>query len=126
MRRTKGKQILTELMCKKIKREGFWAVSGVRYPEEYEYFKGKFGENFKLLNVECEAKKRYERIIKRGTKGEGEMTFEEFMEIENKETEKVINETIKLAEFSVTNNRTIEELHESLDKVVGEIGINTP
>ncbi|MCK4531818.1 MAG: hypothetical protein KAT94_03050, partial [Candidatus Aenigmarchaeota archaeon] len=49
MRKSKGKHILTELICEKIESNGFWAVSGVRYPEEYEYFKKNFGGNFKLI-----------------------------------------------------------------------------
>lgn len=124
MRKSKGKHILTELICEKIESNGFWAVSGVRYPEEYEYFKKNFGGNFKLINMECDAEKRYERVRKRGTKGESDITFREFMEIENKETEKVINKTIKLAEFSVTNNGTIGELQERLDKLAEKLGIS--
>ncbi|UCC91879.1 MAG: AAA family ATPase [Candidatus Aenigmatarchaeota archaeon] len=121
MRGTKGRQILTELICRKIESRGFWAVSGVRYPEEHDYFRGKFGKNFKLVNVECEARKRYERVRKRGTKGEAGITFGKFMEIEKKETEKVINKTIKLADFSVKNNGTIGDLHGKVDILVKKI-----
>lgn len=124
MRKEKGNQILTELICKNIRSDGFWVVSGVRYPEEYEYFKGQFLEGFKMISVGCEAKKRYERTKKRGTKGEADMTFEKFMEIEKKETEKAIDETITHAEFYVDNNGTIEELNKSLDEVVEKLGIS--
>ncbi len=124
MRKGKGNHVLTELICEKIGDEGFWVISGVRYPEEYDHFKLYFGVNFKFIKVECEAKKRHKRIRKRGTKGEGSMMFKEFMEIENKETEKIINKTIELAEFSVTNNGTIEKLHKSLDKLAEKIGIS--
>ena len=124
MRKEKGNHILTELICRKIGKEGFWVVSGVRYPEEYEYFKGQFLEGFKMINVGCEAKKRYERTKKRGTKGEADMTFKDFMDIEKKETEKVIDETITHAQFSVDNNGTIGELQKSLDKVVEKLGIS--
>jgi dephospho-CoA kinase len=123
MRRTKGKHILTELICGKIKPWGFWAVSGVRYPEEHDYLRGRFRGNFRLLNVECGARERYGRVRKRGTKGEADITFREFIEIDKKETEKVISKTIKLADFSVTNNGTIRDLHGRLDKLAGKLGI---
>jgi dephospho-CoA kinase len=124
MRKSKGKHILTELICKKIERKGMWAVSGVRYPDEYDHFKRNFEEDFKLINVECGAKKRYERVRKRGTKGERDITFREFMQIENKETEKIINKTIELAESSVNNNGTFKGLQESLDRLAGKLGIS--
>ncbi len=123
MRGTKGKHILTELICRRIESRGLWAVSGVRYPEEHDYFRGRFGKNFKMVNVECEARKRYERVRKRGTKGEANITFREFMEIEKRETEKVISKTIKLADFSVTNNGTVGDLQGRLDKLTGKLGI---
>ena len=124
MRKKGGKHVLTKLICDKIGKEGHWAISGVRYPEEHEYFRKRFGRDFKLLDIVCDARKRYERILKRGTKGEGEMTFEEFMEIEKKETEKMIEQTEKLADFLLDNNGTMEELYENVDILAKKLGIS--
>lgn len=123
MRKKNGNHILTELICEKIGKEGFWAISGIRYPEEYDHFKLHFGDNFKLVNVECKVEKRYERIIRRGTKGEGHLTFEEFMNIEERETESIINKTVEMSDFSVVNNTSVEELHRKLDKLAEKLGI---
>jgi len=123
MRKGEGKHVLTKLICEKVSRNGFWAISGVRYPEEVAHFKKMFGGSFKLVYVGCDARKRYERVIKRGTKGEGRLTFAQFMEIEGKETEKVINETLKLADFSVGNDGTISEFRRKIDALAKKLGI---
>jgi dephospho-CoA kinase len=123
MRRKNGKDALTVEMCRKIKHEGFWAISGVRYPEEHDYFRKCFNGDFRLVDVECSAKKRHERVVRRGTKGEAGMTFEKFMEIEEKETERIIEETVKLADFRINNNGTISQLNRKIDDLAKKLGI---
>lgn len=124
LREEQGKDILTKMIAEKVGKEGLWAISGVRYPEEDEYFRKFFGENYRLVNVSCDAEKRYERVVKRGTKGEGGMTLEQFKDIENRETEKVINETVELADFSIENNGSLEELRESIGNIAEKIGFS--
>lgn len=123
LRAKSGKHILTRMISDKIEKEGFWAISGVRYPEEVGYFRERFGDAFGLVYIACETKKRYERIVKRGTKGEGGMTFARFMEIEEKETEKVIGETVKLADFSINNDGTKAEFEKRIDVLAKKIGL---
>ncbi len=123
MRRDCGRDVLTELICRRIERSGFWAISGVRYPEEVGYFKKAFGDAFRLVHVACCTKKRYARVRKRGTKGEGRMSLKKFMEIEGKETEKIMNETIGLADFSVSNDGTIRQFETAIDGLARKIGI---
>jgi dephospho-CoA kinase len=124
MRAKGGKFVLTKLICEKIEPKGFWAISGVRYPEEVEYFKTAFGSNFKLVEIACSTRKRFDRVVGRGTKGEGGMTFERFMEIEEKETEKIIGATIKLADFSINNDGTKQEFEKRIDAFAKKIGLS--
>jgi len=124
MRKKRGNYILTAIICEKIEKDGFWVISGVRYPEEYDHFKTYFGDNFKMINVVCESRKRYKRAKKRGTKGEGKMTFDQFMEIEKRETERIINKTIELADFKIDNNGSIEDLKKNIDRMAKEIGLS--
>jgi len=123
MRRKGGKHILTKLICDKIESEGYWAISGVRYPEEVSYFKERFGDSFRLVYVSCSTKKRYERVVKRGTKGEGHLTLKQFLEIEQRETEKIINETIKLADLAVSNDGTFSEFRKAIIALAKKLGI---
>ncbi len=112
-----GNAALVPTLCEIIRREGLWAVSGVRFPEEVEYFRETYGDAFRLISVNCSAKKRFERLKKRGTKGEGKMTYKRFLEIEKRPTEKPIDRTMKMANFSLDNNGTKEELYRQIDKI---------
>jgi dephospho-CoA kinase len=123
LRAKSGKHILTRMISDKIESRGLWAISGVRYPEEVDYFKERFGDAFRLIEVRCSARKRHERVVRRGTKGEGSLSFKQFMEIEERETEKVINETIKLADFSVENDGTKDEFYRKIDELAKKLGI---
>jgi dephospho-CoA kinase len=112
-----GNAALVPALCEMIGREGLWAVSGVRFPEEVEYFRYNFGENFRLISVKCDPKKRHERLKRRGTKGEGKMSYREFMGIEKKPTEKPIGKTMKMAELKVDNNKTKKDLYMQIDRM---------
>ncbi len=117
--------------------DGFWAkklcatirknkgcnytISGIRYNEEAEAFRREFPERFVLVSMVCEDRMRYERSMKRGTKGEKGMTFEDYMKTEEKPTERAILETMDKADFAIDNNGTIEELFAEVDKLVSLI-----
>jgi dephospho-CoA kinase len=123
LRRREGKEILTKMISARITRPGFWAISGVRYPEETEYFRECFGEDFTLIYIECSARKRYQRVKKRGTKGEGRLTFREFMKIEGRETEKVIGLNARFAECRISNEGSFFQLYRQIDTLAKELGL---
>lgn len=116
LRKEKGIQVLTEMIAEKIK--GNSTISGLRFKEEVEYFKGKFEENFKLIAVEADDRIRYQRSLKQQVKGEGSHTFEQFLEREQLPTEKVIPLTMTLADYTITNNSTKEGLYRQLDAIL--------
>lgn len=123
LRDQRGKGVLAGMLSEKIGDSGFWAISGVRYAEEVEIFRKKFGDAFRLLEVRCETRKRFQRVKKRGTKGEGRMSFEEFLKVEEAETEKAVNETIELADYALDNNGSIGELKEQVDDLASGLGM---
>ncbi|MCD6591043.1 MAG: AAA family ATPase [Candidatus Aenigmarchaeota archaeon] len=118
LRKKYGNDILTKKIAELIKGYDKWVISGMRYPEEYYYLKSEFGERFKLIHIECSTQTRYERIKKRGTKGEASISFREFLKIEDAETEKAIDMIIELADLSITNDGTLEELYKKIDRMV--------
>jgi len=112
-----GNSALVPTLCERIGREGLWVVSGVRFPEEVRYFRYNFGDNFKLVSVECTSKKRFERLKRRGTKGEKGMSYQKFMEIEKKPTEIHIERTMKMAKFVLNNNKTKNDFYKQIDRI---------
>ncbi len=116
LRKDRGINIFAKLLAEKMAQNS--TISGLRYKEEAEYLREKFGNKFKLIAVEADDKIRYERSLKQKVKGEGSHTFEQFLERENLPTERVIPETMKLADFTITNNGSLEELYRQLDTIL--------
>ncbi len=124
-RKEKGNDIFAKILCDKMGK-GNYCITGMRFKEELEYMKNKFDDNFILVSIMCEPKKRYDRIIKRGDKGESQMTFEEFMKVEEKVTEKAIDGIINSADYFIDNNSLIEDLTKNTEAFYKEIEKNIP
>src|SRR3989344_4191713 len=116
LRKEKGIDVLAKILSEKI--TGNSTISGLRHKEEADYLRGKFKEGFYLIAVDAGDRIRYERSLKQKVKGEGEHSFEQFISREQLPTERVIPETMKLADYTVTNNGTKEELHMQVDQAI--------
>jgi dephospho-CoA kinase len=90
-------------------------VDGIRYENEVELLKEKNGV---LLFVTAEPEVRYERAVKRGEKGEAEITFEQFLESEKAETEKHIEAIRESADYTIDNSGTLEGLYKKVDEII--------
>jgi dephospho-CoA kinase len=90
-------------------------VDGIRYENEVAMLKEKDGV---LLFVTASPEARYMRAVKRGEKGEAEITYEQFLESEKAETEKHIEEIKDSADYIIDNSGTLDELHDKVDGIV--------
>lgn len=95
-----------------------FVISGIRFAEEVNVFRERFKDGFRLVAIVCEDRPRHERVVRRGTKGEAGITFDEFMETEGKETEMAINGTMRLADFVIDNNGSLKALREEVARLV--------
>ena len=83
-------------------------------------------DDFYLFAVDADSKIRYERLSKRGTATDN-VSFQEFLEEENKEmnntdpTKQNLSKCIKMANFKLTNNGSINELNEQIEKILQSI-----
>ncbi|MBN2014769.1 MAG: AAA family ATPase [Candidatus Altiarchaeota archaeon] len=93
-------------------------VDGVRYPNEVDMLRS-FGNNV-LLYIDAPAEVRYRRCVERNEKGEGRVSFEKFLEAENRETERYLNEIAELSDYVVDNTGSVEELQQKVDKIFRE------
>lgn len=121
LRKERGQDILTRLLCKGIKQDRDYVITGVRFKEEVHYLRKRFGPEFILISVESENRKRYERSVKRAQKGEGKLTFKEFLDKESLPTETVIPETMEMADFILVNNSTKKDLETEVLKLIKTI-----
>ncbi|MFH0956585.1 MAG: AAA family ATPase [Candidatus Aenigmatarchaeota archaeon] len=119
-RRKSGSGVWAEKLCSVIhgmKRADF-TISGVRFPEEAAVFRKQFGKDFSLVSIACGDSLRYERCVKRGTKGEGGLTFQEFMKIEDRPTERAVVDTMSLSDYALDNGGTRAEFFARIDDLI--------
>ncbi|MFQ5888143.1 MAG: AAA family ATPase [Candidatus Hydrothermarchaeales archaeon] len=91
-------------------------VDGIRYKNEVEMLR-RF-ENNLLLFIDAPIKLRYQRCKKRGEKGETNISYEEFLKAESRETERYIDDIRKMADYIIDNSGTLEELFEKIDDII--------
>jgi dephospho-CoA kinase len=96
------------------------AVDGVRRSPDIAYLRKI--EGFKLVYIETDMQKRYERIINRGENTDDtKKTFEEFKKDHEREAELRIKDLKKEADFVVDNNGSFEDLYKQIDEIINKI-----
>ena len=121
MRRESGNDILTRMICESVEKEKNYVIGGLRFPEEAEYLRSRFGNRFKLISVDCRDRLRYERAMARNDKESNRISFESFVEMEGLPTERPIPKAMELADFTVMNEGTEQELKEKIDRIMEQI-----
>jgi dephospho-CoA kinase len=126
LRKRYGSQILVEvatLTLPKNTNNLIVIIDGVRNPGEVEYLKKKFGKNFVLIAVDAPKELRFKRLLERKKEGDPQ-TFEEFNEIDETDNGKNqpeygqrVGECLKLADYLIINDGSLEELNKKLEKI---------
>jgi len=93
-------------------------VDGVRYPNEAQMIRKLGGV---LVYIDAPTKTRYERVKKRGEKGEREISYEEFLKNEKKKTELMIDELGRSAEYRIVNDGSYEEYEMKIKRLTSEL-----
>lgn len=94
-------------------------VDGVRRLEDVEFLKKLPG--FKLIYIEADLEKRYERLTKRGENSDdAKKTFEEFKKDLELEAELEIKALKNKADAVIENNGTREELYAQVNKLINQ------
>ena len=116
-----GRGCFVRMAAQEIVEKG-WKVagiSGVRSPEDVAVMKEMFGDDFILARVDIsDPRIRFERVRLRGERRDP-LTWEAFHEQDrNEEQEFQIGRAEAMADYSLDNSGTLEELHRQLDKLV--------
>jgi len=125
LRKTYGANILAKRVLDKIKKEkrNNFVVDSVRNPEEVQTLKEE--KRFYYLGVDAPVKLRYERAMKRMREGE-KYSLKKFIELENKEkgenkNAQQLDVCMRLTDFTIINDSTLDELHNKVDEILKEI-----
>jgi len=94
-------------------------ISGVRSPDDVAVMKEMFGSGFVLVRVDInDPRIRFERVRLRSERRDP-LTWEAFQEQDkNEEQEFHINRAEAMADYSIDNSGTLEDLHKQLDELV--------
>ena len=116
-----GRGCFVRMAAQEIMKRG-WEVagiSGVRSPDDVAVMKEMFGSGFVLVRVDInDPRIRFERVRLRSERRDP-LTWEAFQEQDkNEEQEFHINRAEAMADYSIDNSGTLEDLHKQLDELV--------
>jgi dephospho-CoA kinase len=118
MREHFSPDILARMVAEKI--AGKAVIDSIRNPKEVEYFRSI--EDFTLLAIDAPAELRFERVKDRG-RNESADSLEEFLakeaeEMGTDESRQQILACMDMADHTIINDGTLDELRKKLEKVL--------
>ena len=121
-KRTKNWGILSKKIIEKIKTDKA-VVDGIRNLDEIREFRKRGG--FYLIGINATQRLRYSRIMKRNRKGDPK-TFKGFKKLDNLENRgktkgQETNKCLKMVDFLVINDGSLEDLRKKIDRVLSSI-----
>ncbi len=124
VRKEEGGDILAKRVKKKIEKQQCVKaiIDSIRNPAEIELLKSLPG--FFLISVTASPEKRFERIKKRNRESDS-VTWEEFIETDKKHSEEdekgqQEKKCMAMADYTLLNNGTKEDLRENLEKIIND------
>lgn len=129
LRNERGPSVLADKILDWLEDDRHYVIDSFRNPEEIIAFRRT--KDFVLLSVESLAQKRFERIKLRGRQGDAK-TVQEFLDHEQREaksadpTKQNLDACAKMADYHVSNNKSIKDLHLSLNSLVKKILMHQP
>lgn len=118
--------ILSKIMLKKIKTDKA-VLDGIRNVDEIRELKKR--KDTYIIGITAPQRVRYKRIKKRNRAGDPK-TFEEFKKLDNLENRgktkgQEINKCLKMADYVIINNGSLEQLKNRIDKILKTISSQT-
>jgi dephospho-CoA kinase len=94
-------------------------ISGVRSPDDVEIMKSMFGKDFILIRVDISnPETRFQRVRNRNEERDP-ITYNQFLEQDkNEENTFHINQTSNMADYALSNDGNVEDLHRDIDALV--------
>lgn len=118
LRKKFGKGILAQRILEKVTKNA--VVESIRKPEEVEVLKK--ASQFHLIGVSAPLKLRYERLVKRAREEDKDkLSYNNFLEISKNAAEQEIEKCIRMADFVIENDCSIEELNNKVENIISSL-----
>lgn len=121
LRQNFGEDLLARVMAEDVKKDAgeIIIIDGVRRLADIKYLREL--PEFKLVYVEADTKKRYERIVQRTENtDDAQKTFEAFKKDHAGEAELQIKDLKNHADFLIDNNGPYEDLYRQVDEILNK------
>jgi len=118
-----GPSVLAERIIQKLDDDKNYVLDSIRNPAEVEAFRN--AKHFRLILVDAPIDVRFQRTLKRSRENDP-MTFDEFVALENREaagdaTSQNMIAVEQLADVTLENNGTLDDLHPKIDELVSRL-----
>ncbi|MDD5288067.1 MAG: AAA family ATPase [Dehalococcoidales bacterium] len=121
-----GRGCFVKLVAEKIQQNGWklCGITGIRSLEDVKILKDIFGKDFILINVYVSQPEiRFKRMVQRG-EGRDPHSYEQFLRQDKTEEELFhIQSAVQYANYSISNDGTLDDLYKEIDKLVSEKGL---
>ena len=118
-----GQGCFVKLAAGKISQKGWviGGITGIRSLDDVKVLNRIYGKDFILINVYVSNPEvRYQRMLKRG-EGRDPHSYEQFLRQDEVEEELFhIQSAAQYANYSVSNDGTLDDLHREIDRLVVE------
>jgi len=122
LRKNFGPTVLTDALNKKIQTDNaaIEAITGIRYDSELDNIRA-YPQNA-VIFVDAPIRQRYEWQKQRDhKKDDSSMSFDEFEELEKRETEVNVAALGLKADYKIENDGTLEHLYSQVDAIIKQI-----
>ena len=123
-----GKGCFVRLLADKIRHSGWEiaGISGIRSLDDVSILKDIFGKDFILIHVYIsDPHIRYSRMTRRGSDRDPH-SYDSFLRQDKSEEELFsLKEAEKRADYSISNDGTLDDLHREIDRLISDKGLLT-
>lgn len=125
LRQQGGKGVLAKIIAEKMNEEykkdenQNFVITGFRSPEEVDYIRNSVEDDFCLIEVYSEKLSRFERRTENDPKNLNDFFARDTRDIHNKG----LGEVIKMADYKIENDDTLEKLFEKTDELMKKISV---
>lgn len=122
LRENFGQDLLSRVIAEDVKTDlhDIVAVEGIRRPTDITYLEKTPG--FHLIYITADSEIRWKRLVKRNENpGDDKKTFQEFLNDEQAEADRLIKDLGTKAEYTITNNEGLEEFYKQMEDILDSI-----
>lgn len=122
LRENFGQDLMSKVIAKDAETDQheLVAVEGIRRPTDITYLQAN--PDFHLIYITADPKIRWERLVLRNeNQGDDKKTFEQFLQDEQAEADRLIKELGGKAAYTINNDGTREDLFSQLETILSEI-----